>query len=175
MNAKLLYGLFIIVVCGCIHEDAIAKKLHNRHYKFKITVPDMMAEIRDTSAAARGTVYYDTAAEVILMISTRESRFKSVGDYINCRNTELEKELQRGYEDTSLKIINCSRSPYYPEITTVLRFEVSVLPSGFNTYMIYFVHNKRKDIQFAFMYKRGNEAQCIKYIDGIMKTLRLRW
>ena len=51
---------------------------------------------------------------------------------------------------------------------------VTVLPMGFDSYIIYFIHYRNRDIQFAFTYKKANEDKSMRYIESVMKTLRLR-
>ena len=164
----------VIVLTGLLsYSCASARKIVNRHYKFKITVPDRMLQINDSVGSLQGELYYDTGASIILMISGRESKFSSVDDYIDCRKGELEEQLRTAYEDPKLRLISCSKSEY-PGKITVVNFTVSVLPFGYNIYIIYFIHHNGKDIQLAFTYKQEMGQSSVKYIADIMETLKLK-
>ncbi len=176
MKNKILYGFCLLCFLICIgsFQNVIAKRIHNKEYKFNIALPDQMVKITDSTNSIQGDLYYDTTAGIILMISARESKFKSVDDYLNCSKEELEKQLKLNYGDPTLNLISCNKSPYYPKKTTTLHFRVSVLPFGYNTYLIYFVHHRQKDIQISFTYKKENTQSSQKYIDSIMQTLKLK-
>ena len=169
--AKKLF--LILLACACCAQYANAGRVKDRHYKFKMILPVTMVEVPD-SGRINGTVYYDTSADIILMTSGRESKFRSVTDYIDCSIDGLEQQLKKDYGDTSLQLITCSKSGYYPKKTNVLHFRVSTLPFGYNTLMIYFIHHRNKDIQLSFTYKQTKEQPSLQYIDRIMQTLKLR-
>lgn len=160
----------VLILCSA---GAPGWKIHNRHYKFDLDIPEGMYEIID-SASGSSSLYYDTIAGVILMISARESKFRSVDDYMNCSKQELEALLRINYGDSLLRLISCQRSEYYPDETTVLHFQVSVLPFGYDTYLMYFIHHRRRDVQISFTYKKSTEQASMKYIKAIMCTLKLR-
>ena len=174
MNIKIPYFVLFLLTCICSLQNAAAKKIHNRHYKFDMAIPDRMMYIKDSSIAGESELYYDTSAGIILMISVRESKFKSVDDYINCTMGELEQKLRINYGDTTLKLISCNKSLYYPKKTTALHFGVSVLPFEYDTYMMYFIHHHHKDIQISFTYKKANEQKSLNYINAVMQTLKLK-
>ncbi len=162
-----LLSSFILTCAG-------AKEIRSRHYKFRITVPDAMTRIPDTAVTIEGELYYDTTSKVVLMISERQSNFNTVQDYIDCSRKQMEKQLKYFYSDTTLTLINCSKSAYYPKQATVILFRVSVLPYGFNTCLVYFFHHRNKDIQFSFTYKKEDENEVSKYIAEIMRSLKLK-
>ena len=164
----------VLLFCTATLQNAHAKKINNKHYKFKLTIPDQLTEINDTTNGVNGTLYFDTTSEIMLMISARESRFRSVNDYIDCSIPGLEQQLQNDYGDTALRLLSCGRALHYAEKTTVLHFEVSKLPFGYNAHLVYFLHHRNKDIQFFFTYKKRKEVQSRHYIDEIMRTLKLR-
>ena len=174
MKNKILYCCFLLFACLCSFQTTFGKKIHNRQFKFKITLPGQMVNVIDTTNSLQGDLYYDTAAGIILLISARESKFQKVEDYLNCSKEELEQQLKANYGDPALQLIRCYKSNYYPKKTTALNFEVSVLPFGYNTYMIYFIHHRQKDIQISFTYKKGTEQNSQKYIESIMQTLKLK-
>ena len=133
-----------------------------------------MVEIKDSLNSVQGQLFCDTTAGIILMISAREGKFKSVNDYLDCSREELEKHLKDNYGDTTLRLISCSRSIYYPKKTVTLHFSVSVLPFGYSTYIIYFIYHRDKDIQVSFTYKKEGEQNSLNYINGVMHTLKLK-
>jgi hypothetical protein len=130
-------------------------------------------EIADSTNQVEGNLYFDTIANLVLLITKTESKFKSVKDYIDCTREQLEKELKISYSDSTLRLISCNNSAYYPEKTVALYIEIGVLPNGFNQSLIYFIHHKNKDIQFSFMFKKECAKESINKIDAIMKTLKL--
>ena len=164
--------LCILTVGIAGSPGAIAKKIRNRRYSFTVSIPDQLAELQDT--LAESSLYYDTVADIILMISARKSDFMSVRDYMDCTMPELEQLLKNNYADSTLKLLSCDRSIYYPEKSTVLHLAVSVLPYGFDSHIIYFIHHRKRDIQFFFTYKKEKEQESLKYINAIMKTLKLK-
>lgn len=131
-----------------------------------------MSREADT-ASADGELYYDSVSKVVLMISARKGGFHSVEDYIDCSRPQMENQLKSFYSDSTLTLVNCSRSPYYSKKSAVILFHVSVLPYGFNTCTVFFIHHRHEDIQFSFTYK-GENAVAPWYIDGIMQTLKLK-
>jgi hypothetical protein len=168
-----LASLLVMIFC-C--QYAAAKTVRNKQFKFRISVPATMMEVRDTSKSAEGAIYYDTSAGIVLMLTARDSKFSSIRDYLDCTREELEAQLKLYYGDPALRLISCSRSIYYPDKSTVLSFEVSVLPYGYDTYLIYFFHNRHSDIQISFTFKKDKALYSIDYIDNVMKSFKLkRW
>ena len=164
-----------LVWCLVINVSAVAQKLHDRHYRFSIVLPSTLNEVTQTTPADPSShLYYDTTNKVVLMVSSRDSKFESVDEYVGCGREQLEADLRRNYGDTTLTLINCMRARHYPQKITVLRFRVNSLPSGFDTYVIYFVHHHGHDIQFTFTFKNENSKQNIPYIDQIMNSLKLK-
>lgn len=133
-----------------------------------------MFHVTDTANMIESDVYYDTSADIILMISEVQSKMKSVKDYIDCAHEELELMLKNSYGDTTLHLISCNKSPYYPDKMNVIIFDVGTMPMGFNRSIVYFVHHKKWDVQFSFTYNKEKAQQSMQYIDNIMKTLVLR-
>lgn len=132
-----------------------------------------MVRLNDTTDIRQGELYVDTVSQLVLIISERESKFRSVDDYVNCSDREIEQRLQTDYGDTTLHLINCSRSAYYPKEATVLHFRVSLLPHGYDTYMMYFIHHRKRDVQLAFIYSQSASMPG-SGIDAIMKTMKLK-
>ena len=167
------YWLLVVLLCMASVLSVSAKKIHNRHFRFKLTIPEGMAPVFDTGSGLEG-LYYDSTVGVVLMISGRESRFTSVKDYIDCTREELEQNLREAYGDSTLTLISCNRFAYYSEKTTVIHFRVATQPAGSNAYLIYFIHHRKKDIQFSFTYKMQAGQNNAGYIDGVMQTIKLK-
>jgi hypothetical protein len=174
MNRMIRFLCGIVLLSFFIVTSAAAKEIRNRHYKFRITLPETMNKIQDTAETIEGELFYDTVARVVLMISERQSNFNSVQDYIDCSKKQLATQLKYFYSDTTLTLINCSKSEYFSDKSTVILFRVSVLPYGFNTCLVYFFHHRHKDIQFSFTFKQESEKEVSKYIAAIMGSLKLK-
>ncbi len=172
VNKRVHACLFILLLCVACVGSVGARTIHNKQKKYELVVPDAMSKIADS--AAEGEMYYDKPAGIILMISERKSKFKSVKEYMDCSNRQLEDQLRVFYSDSTLKLISCSRSRYYPKETTVLHFSVGVLSDGFTTCLVYFVHHKGNDLQFSFTYNKEVAKQSLQYIDDVMQTLKLK-
>jgi hypothetical protein len=164
---SLLFFVFCFHVAG-------ARKIKDRHYKFSIIIPDAMKDMTDKSEVVEGDLFYDSTAQIVLMISKRQSRFNSVQEYIDCSKKQLESQLKYFYSDSTLTLVSCNRSVYYPDKATVLVFNVSVLPHGFNTCTVYFINRLHRDIQFSFTYKKERGQQSAQYIDQVMRSLTLK-
>ena len=163
-----------LLACLFISVTAEAKKVRSRKFKFVITIPENMLPMPQNPVAADSKAFMDTAAGIIFIVSSRESKFRSVSDYIDCSRLELEQQLKYDFADSTLHLISCNQSEYYPEKTNVLHFYVGMLPWGYNTYVIYFIHHRKRDIQLSFTYKNENSVSSQRYINAIMATLKLK-
>lgn len=163
---------YILSLLITLSGIASAEKINSKEYRFKLTVPGKMVEVKDTSDALPGNIFFDTSAGIVLIISARESKFRSVNEYLDCKQEKLELQLQTVYNDTSLRLVNCSRSRYYSRKTTVLHF--SGTAGIYNSSVIYFIHHRNKDIQISFTYRKEKEKSCLPYIDAVMRTLKLK-
>ena len=119
---------------------------------------------------AEGDVYYDTVTNAIMIVSGRESKFHKVDEYINCSQKDLENVLKSWSSDSTLQIISCNKT----KKATILHFRVSSSLNGSQDNIIYFIHYKKKDIQFSFLYKSEFNNDREKYVDNIMGTLKLK-
>ena len=166
---------FVIMVtaCLCLPFATKAGGIKNRHYHFSLSLPETMIQVASSPENKAGELYLDSATNLILLITRTESRFKSVDDYVDCSRSTLENELRICYDDTSLKLLSCSKSAFYPKKTVLLQIELSVLPSGYDECEIYFIHHRRKDIQFSFMFLKANAAPAINEVSKIMSSLAL--
>jgi len=173
MHRKARLVLYFVFACSFISLTGAGKHIRNKHNKYSISFPDAMMKVDDTGTDD-GEVYYDTAAKIVMMITERKSKFHSVKEYIDCSQKELETLLRGYYADSTLRLVNCSISPYYPKESTVILFHVGVLPYGFNTCLVYFVHHKHRDLQFSFTYDEEPGRRQGEYINTVMKTLELK-
>ena len=169
LSKRLVLLTLLLLYCWSVH----ARETRCRKFKIQMDIPKQMLEIPYVSEPNNDKLYYDTVSSIILMISKRETRFKSVNEYIDCSKKELESFLRDCYGDSSLTLTNCARSLYYPEKSTVISFHVAKLPFGMDTYTIYFIHHRGKDIQISFTYKQVNTKNSLDYIDKMMQTLKL--
>jgi hypothetical protein len=129
----------------------------------------------DTTKTSEDSItYYDPKEGVVLMISGRRGTFRNVKNYIDCSRADLEKDLQKLQGDSTLKLIDCRRSPHYPKETTILHFETSAYAPHLERCLIYLLHNHSDEIQFFFLYDKTRQNRSIEYIDHIMQSLRLR-
>jgi hypothetical protein len=172
-NYKMQWWFSLCLICVCSIQNAYAKKIHNRKYKFAITVPDQMMEIKDSLSSVQQQLYLDSSAGIVLIISTRKSEFKSVTDYLDCSKQDLENQLKNYYADSTLILISCDRPTKYLKQTTIVHFRVAPQHMEYNTNIIYFVHHKGKDIQFFFSYRQETEQSCQRYISIVMNELKL--
>lgn len=165
---------FCILICCCLAVPVVrAKVIRNHHFRFSILVPDQFLQIPDT-LAGESSVFYDTVLGTVFMYSgTEHKKFKTVRDYIDCSRKDLEQELRQAYGDTSLELVSCSQPQFYPKKTVVLHFRVTPLSSGQDTYTIYFIHHRHKDIQVSFTYKRSLDQADPGFINRIMSTMVL--
>ncbi len=137
-----------------------------------MSIPPSLVEVTD-SVQEHEYIFFDSIASVILMVSSREGPFKSVKEYMDCTRQQLETQLKENFEDSTLSLISCDRSLYYPEKSTLVRFHVNKLPMGYTTYSIFFIHHRRKEIQIAFTYKDHPTINIQHYIADVMKTMVL--
>ena len=170
---QLFFCCFLLSAC-LLAFPVTAKTLHNKRYKFAISIPDKMVRIDDSTDTIYQQLYYDTSIGIVFIISGRESKFKSVTDYIDCSREGLEQAMKTNYGDSLLTMTSCNHSPYYPDKTTELHFIVTVLPFGFDRYVVYFIHHRHKDLQLSFTYKKENEKASLADIDKIMRTIKLK-
>jgi len=177
MNNRLRIIIITIFITTSLLASnwAFGKKIHGRVYKYMINIPNTMREVVDSvNSDSNELFYFDTASDVVLIISGRVSKFNSVNEYIDCLNTELEQKLQTAFGDSSVQLISCARSKYYPGKSAVIHFSLADVKKGLNTYVVYFIHNKQKDLQISFTYQKESEQQSLAYVDGIMQTFKLK-
>jgi len=156
-------------------NNAYGKTVSGKAFRYKIDLPSTMRKVEDTVTQGENEqLYFDTSNDVVLIISGRATNLRSVDDYINCANPELEQNLQNAFGDSSVQLISCSRSKYYPGKSAVVHFCLTDEKDGLNTYVVYFIHNKDKDLQISFTYQKKSEQQCIAFIDSIMQTFKLK-
>ncbi|MDR3680031.1 MAG: hypothetical protein P4L41_08705 [Flavipsychrobacter sp.] len=167
----ILYALLFSLFFG---KDGLNPQIIvNKTFGFELTIPNsLIGDKHSGNECDTPQLYYDTTAGVILMISGRPSIFEDIKSYLDCSKEELEKELQNFQGDTSLRLVECRISPYYPANAILLHFETAAYPSNFNRCLVYFFHYKNKEVQFFFLYNKAN-AESLSYIDKIMRSLIL--
>jgi hypothetical protein len=171
MSVKNIF-LFIALIWAV--ENGSARTIRDKHAHFSIEVPDRMVSMPDAEESG-GTYLVDSVANFILLINKgdRDSRFRSVRDYIDCERAQLENELRICYGDSTLRVVGCENPEIYPDRTVLLHIRVGVLPGGLDQVVIYFIHHKNKDLQFSFMFSAGDATQSMKRMREIMSTLHL--
>ncbi len=169
-NIRFYLKFFFIVLYFLNCNTVNGKKIHNTQYKFTINFPSSMVVNNYIIDTTRGEVFYDTLNNIVLLISGQESKFKSVDEYLNCSRQELSQDLINWSGDTSLQLLSC----YKNEDATILNFTVSTSITGYNGNFIYFIHNRKSDIQFSFFYKLEFAKESKKYIEQVMNTLKLK-
>jgi len=117
--------------------------------------------------------YFDEVNGIVFIISVRDSIFSKSSTYMDCAKADLQNQLRLLQGDSTLTLVSCSRSKYYPEKAIVLHFETKLMPADMNRCVIYFVHHRKKEIQFSFMYDKSQASTGLAYIDSIMRTLVL--
>ena len=138
-----------------------------------MTVPARLEKHHYANENDSSQIYYDTTADIMLMISGRGSTFTDIKSYLSCSGSDLQQELQSFQGDTTLKLVECRNSVNYPANAVVLHFETKAYLPDFDRCYIYFLHYKGKEIQFFFLYYKNNFEKSMDYIDTVMQTLRL--
>lgn len=167
LNGQKICAIILIIFFCFLAQVSPAKKLHNKDYKFKISLPQTMKMVNDTG---QGEIYYDSVTSTVLIISGRESKFHTVDEYINCNRNDLESALKNWISDSTLQIISCNKN----KKATILHFRVVESPVKYQDNIIYFIHHRNIDIQFSFLYKTEDTPQREKDIEKIMRTLKLK-
>ncbi len=162
-----------VVILTTLAYSSAAREIRNKNLHFRLSVPESTLTLPDTSGAELGETYYDSISDIVFVITSTDTRFRSVKDYLDCSSAQLENELRICYDDSALHLLSCNAPKYYPDRTVFLLVEVSVLPGGFNESAIYFIHHRNKDLQFSFMFRKSGVATGLDYIDKVMKTLKL--
>ncbi|HXS37785.1 MAG TPA: hypothetical protein VN721_13865 [Flavipsychrobacter sp.] len=172
--SKTILIFFIFLVC-CHNNVSFAQKTINSDlYRYTLVIPNSLLRTADSIHDIESDrEYYDSTIGILLFITARDGIFTNTKHYIDCSKEDLEKELKAYQSDPALKLIECSRSKYFPDKIVMLHFETSVLPAGFNRCIVYFVHHYGKEIQFSFMYNKANEELSLEYIDHVMQSLAL--
>ena len=172
MNRYKFLSLFILLLLNSIAGFS-QYTISNIECKYELKVSDSLIRSRDSTNGKDETVYYDDDAGIVFVITVKEGIFADNNAYINCTKEYLEKDLKEYQGDSTLKLISCSKSPYYPDKTVVLHFESHIYPAGLNRCVIYFIHHRGKELQFSFIYDRANDKSSLAYINRIMQSLKL--
>jgi hypothetical protein len=166
--------LFLIFLLVIISPATYGQRVvRNEQFKFELKLPDSLIarnEFDDESDTV--SVYYDPTPGVVLMISGRKSLYKDINSYLDCSKQGLEKQLQEFQGDSTLQLVSCNKSAYYPDKSVVLHFETAAYSPQLTRCIIYFFHYKKKEVQFFFLYNKANK-ESLSYIDKIMQSLVL--
>jgi hypothetical protein len=169
-----IFNLCSLFLCFLFNFNSYAQQtIRDKDLNLELKLPDSLIEQRDVdNEGDTADIYYDASAGVIFMISGRKSIFKDIKNYLDCSREGLEQELRTFQGDSTLKLMSCNRSAYYPEKSVVLHFETNAYSPGLNRCIVYFIHHKSEEIQLFFLYKK-TKSDCLDYIDKIMKSLVL--
>ena len=173
MKLKLCLSAIVIISFLWNNAAAFDNAIVNKKIGFAITLPDNIQEKSDSTADGPEVSYYDPHSDVYLIISERSSKFERVEDYMDCSKKDLEKQLRYFADDSTLQLINCVKSSYYPGESVILHFKTQTAPYGLNGNFIYFLHHNDRDIQLTFMYNTANQKTSMDYIDVVMQTFKL--
>jgi len=171
-KARSLSPLLLFIILVALKSPLYAQnRITNARLNYEITLPGSLAEMeRDNDTFL---FYADTSLAIALTISGRESTFTNVNNYLDCSKHKLEQQLQEFHEDSTLKMLECRRSVYYPEQGVVLHIETVAYFPAFDRCFIYFFHSRAKDLQFFFLYKKAKGDESMEYIDKIMRSVHL--
>ncbi|MBS1689940.1 MAG: hypothetical protein JSS96_14520 [Bacteroidetes bacterium] len=170
-----LYGFLFLVCLFASGIPAVAQHIiSNDAYRYQLTINDSLVQWHDSASAAENeSIFYDNYSGVVFMITVREGLFTDNKSYIDCAKDDLELRLREYQGDSTLRLLSCNRSKYYPEQAVVLHFESHIYPAGLNRCMIYFIHHNGKELQFSFIYDKAADKVNLEYIDRIMQNLKL--
>jgi hypothetical protein len=172
--AKVFAAFFCLSLALSISVLGKDRVIKNEEYRFKLKVPRTMMKVQEKGPKAEGDVYFDSTANVILMISERQSRFHSVDQYIDCAQPELEQRMRQMYGDPGLMLISCRKPGKYRHKISILHFSVTNSTQDYDTYVIYFIHHMGHEIQFSFTYNGRTEKASLDYIEKIAHSLKLK-
>ena len=149
-----LYGFLVLFFLLANGQPAAAQYvISNSEYHYQVTLNDSLVQWRDSAAAAEHeSIFYDNYSGIVFMITVREGLFTDNRSYIDCAKEDLELRLREYQADSTLKLLSCNKSKYYPEQAVELHFESHVYPAGLNRCLIYFIHHNGKELQFSFIY-----------------------
>jgi len=167
---SILLFCFPLSLSPCCYAQ---KVINDKQFNYEVTIPDGLVKETYNDESDSSPVYYDTSTRIVLTVSGRKSKFTDIKSYLDCSKKDLEKVLQAIQEDSTLKLVECRKSPYYPDKAIVLHFETSAYSASLNRCFIYFFHHNGKEIQFFFLYNKTSYKESLDYIDRIMRSLTL--
>jgi len=170
-----LYGfLFLVFLLGSIVPATAQQTINDSLYHYRLTLSDSLVQWHDSaSAAEHESIFYNNYSGLVFMITVREGLFTDNRSYIDCTRGDLELRLREYQADSTLKLLSCNKSKYYPEQAVELHFESHVYPAGLNRSLIYFIHHNGKELQFSFIYNNTAEKVSLQFIDRVMQGLKL--
>ncbi len=144
-------------------------------YRFTLLLPDGFKQ-QPTDTIVQQPVelsYFNERENIYIVVTARKSRFTDIKSYLDCTKESLERDLQRYREDTTLRVIECRASKYYPDKTTVLHFTTRTMYDRLNRCLIYFIHHRDAEIQVSFIYDDKRVQESLGIADTIMHSLKL--
>jgi hypothetical protein len=172
-NIKLIICLLLYNMCSSLNGYS-QQAVKSAAYKYELTIPRNFKLLPPDSGenVDADKSFYNDLTNVYLIITARKSLFTDIKNYLDCSKEGLEKDLQKDYGDTTLRLIDCRKSAYYSSQSIVVHFEMQA-NGGFDRCMMYFIHHKGREIQLAFMYQKNKAGDGLGSIDGIMQSLKL--
>jgi hypothetical protein len=166
-----VYGL----LCLLSSRAADAQKIFSSHaFRYQFTAPPTLKNLQDSSINTEAnSAWYDDSLGIYLMITARQGHFTNIKSYLDCSRADLEKDLRFAHDDSTLHLIDCRISGYYPDKSIVLHFSTQRQGGDLDRCMIYFFHHRGSEIQFSFIYSGSRIAPSLAYIDQVMQTLVL--
>ncbi|MBA3828912.1 MAG: hypothetical protein H0X33_08245 [Taibaiella sp.] len=167
---KIILAFFLFIAIHACYGQQVVK---SKAYRYKINLPQSLKKASDSAGSAEEQAFYDDDAGIVFLISVKDGLYTDLNGYRNCSVSDMENKLRTYENDSTLKLVSCGKSRYYTAKAVVLHFETSVLPSGLDRCIIYFVHHHNKELQLSFMYSKTDEKNSMAYIDSIMQKLEL--
>jgi hypothetical protein len=165
--------IIVLLVANGIAASA-QRTIISKLSHYQLTVPGSMTKDADSNEnKGEDLIFYDTVNDVMMSITARDGEFKSLDSYLDCTKLTLENDLKLAQGDSTLILLDCRKSPYYPDKSIALHFETKAYPAGLDQSMIYFFHHDKKEIQFSFVYSKADAKVDMAYIDKIMITMQL--
>lgn len=166
--------LNLVLLCSSLHAYC-QKTVKNDDYRFHLSLPDGFVLLPADTVVQQPVElsYFNDHEKIYVVVTARKSRFTDIKSYLDCTKESLERDLQRYREDTTLRLVECRASKYYPGKTTVLHFTTRALYGRLNRCLIYFIHHRDEEIQVSFMYADSQIQESIGIVEGIMQSLEL--
>jgi len=114
-----------------------------------------------------GKMFQDSLVHAMLVITTQNSQFKSVDEYLNCSWQNLDDRLKKLSEDSTFRLIDCQKK----KEATILTYSVSSA-NYFPYCILYFEHRGISEYQYSFYFQDSSIATDGKYAAKVMRTVK---